>query len=91
LSSAPGARSAASVSYLDGWDEPGHFSGYPFLREGEEVKVLKLEKFDSALALIARVKYRSRALSLPLCNLSPSAFRRGGRIIEDFRIWFELR
>jgi hypothetical protein len=55
------------------------------------MKILKLEKIDRALALIARVEYRSRTLSIPLCNLSPSAFQRGGRFIEDYRIWFELR
>jgi hypothetical protein len=81
----------AVVGYLDGWDEPDHFSGYPFLHEGEDVKVLKLEKIDSALALIARVEHRSRTLLIPLCNLSPYAFQRGGRFIEDYRIWFELR
>lgn len=79
------------ISYLDGWDEPDHFAGFPMLPEDESVRVLKLDSYTDDLGWLVTIVRRERELTIPLCNIAPSLATRGGKALDDYRNWFEAR
>ena len=81
----------ATVDFIDGWDEPDHYDGYPFLDEDEGVRVLGLDDIDRGLGVTVMARFRRREEPLPLCMLWPLGAFRGSSAIKAYRYWFETR
>ena len=81
----------AMVDFIDGWDEPDHYDGYPFLDEDEDVRVLGMDDIDNGMGVTVMARFRRREEPLPLCMLWPLGTFRGSKTIKAYRYWFETR